>query len=117
MYGRVGTGSLSLRRACGRSPMIMASDRMTHIHDSRLDMVVRFVDVGKQLAQKALGGRRITRATATLEGVAVFTIDCATVYSACAPTPHGAMNKRLSLLQRSHLHRQRRVAEDISAAS
>jgi hypothetical protein len=64
----VGKGPLSLRRACGRSPTIMASDRMTHIHDSRFDIVLRFVDVGKRCARQALGGRQTTRATATLEG-------------------------------------------------
>ena len=59
MCGRVGKGPLRLRRACGRSPTITASDRMTPIHDSRIDMVVRFLDVRKRCARKALGGRRI----------------------------------------------------------
>jgi hypothetical protein len=41
---------------------------MTHIHDNRIAMVVRFVDVGKRLTRKTLGGRRIQRAPATLKG-------------------------------------------------
>ena len=55
----MGKGPLRLRRACGRSPTLTVSARMTHIHDSRIDMVVRFVDVRKRCARKALGGRRI----------------------------------------------------------
>src|SRR6266849_9650160 len=55
-------------------------------------MVLRFLDVGKQFARIATeeDGSKKQRPPSR---VAVFTIDCATVCSACAPTPHGAMYK------------------------
>jgi hypothetical protein len=55
---------------------------MTQIHDIRLDMVLRFVDVGKRFARigSEEDGSKEQRPPSR---VAVFTIDCATVCSAC----------------------------------
>ena len=71
---------LSFRRACGRLPTITASDRMTHIHEVRIDMVLRLLDVGKRLTRIAPeeDGSKKQRPPSR---VAVFTIDCATVWS------------------------------------
>src|SRR6266704_6939841 len=62
-------------------------------------------------------GRRITRATATLEGGRLHNRlrDC--MQRVYASTPHCTMDRRPWLLQRPSLHRRRSVAEDISAAS
>ena len=53
---------------------------MMQIHDIRLDMVVRFVDVGKRCARIAPEEDGSKEQRPPLR-VAVFTIDCATVWS------------------------------------
>jgi hypothetical protein len=55
---------------------------MTQIHDVRIDMVLRLLDVGKRLTRIAPeeDGSKKQRPPSR---VAVFTIDCATVCSAC----------------------------------